>query len=81
MIELTPIASLIGGALIGLSAVLLMLPHGRIAGMTGIPSGVIPPVGHEWRWRAAFLAGANAIAFGYHDHHLRAPAKADGLFA
>jgi uncharacterized membrane protein YedE/YeeE len=58
MTEFTPIQSLIGGILIGLSAVLLMALHGRVAGMTGILSGVIPPVASDWRWRAAFLAGA-----------------------
>lgn len=58
MTEFTPFASLIGGALIGLSAVLLMALHGRIAGMTSILSGVIPPETVEWPWRLAFLAGA-----------------------
>ena len=54
----TPYASLIGGALIGLAAVMLMATHGKIAGMTGIVAGVIPPVSSDWAWRAAFLAGA-----------------------
>ncbi|HET9534127.1 MAG TPA: YeeE/YedE family protein [Mesorhizobium sp.] len=58
MTEFTPFQSLLGGVLIGLSAVLLMAFHGRVAGMTGILSGVIPPVPADWRWRAAFLAGA-----------------------
>ena len=58
MTDFTPIQSLIGGMLIGLSAVLLMALHGRVAGMTGILTGVIPPVATDWRWRAAFLAGA-----------------------
>ena len=58
MTDFTPLPSLIGGALIGLSAVLLMALHGRIAGMTGILSGVVPPLARDWQWRAAFLAGA-----------------------
>jgi uncharacterized protein len=58
MTEFTPYASLFGGALIGLSAVLLMYFHGRIAGMTGILNGVIPPISRDWQWRAAFLTGA-----------------------
>ena len=58
MTEFTPLASSIGGILIGLSAVLLMALHGRIAGMTGILGGVIPPLSSDWQWRAAFLAGA-----------------------
>lgn len=58
MTEFTPALSLFGGALIGLSAVLLMAFHGRIAGMTGILSGLLPPVSSDWAWRAAFVAGA-----------------------
>lgn len=58
MTEFTPLASLFGGMLIGLSAALLMAFHGRIAGMTGIVAGIIPPLGSDWAWRAAFLAGA-----------------------
>lgn len=58
MTEFTPWASLGGGVLIGMAAILLMALHGRVAGMTGILSGVIPPLGTDWRWRIAFLAGA-----------------------
>lgn len=58
MTAFTPIMSLVGGSLIGLSAVLLMAFHGRIAGMTGILTGLLPPVATDWTWRAAFLAGA-----------------------
>ncbi|KKB86187.1 membrane protein [Devosia limi DSM 17137] len=58
MTEFTPVMSLLGGALIGLSAVLLMAFHGRIAGMTGILTGLLPPVATDWPWRAAFLGGA-----------------------
>ena len=57
--EFTPWQSLIGGALIGLSAVLLMALHGRIAGMTAIIGGVLPPLSSDWQWRAAFLVGAS----------------------
>ncbi|RDE09011.1 YeeE/YedE family protein [Pelagibacterium lacus] len=70
MTTFTPLASLAGGALIGLAAVLLMAFHGRIAGMTGILSGLVPPLAADWAWRAAFLAGAIlapaviVIAFG-----------------
>jgi hypothetical protein len=41
--EFTPFASLLGGALIGLSAVILMAGHGRVAGISGIVSRVLPP--------------------------------------
>jgi uncharacterized protein len=56
--QFTPWLSLAGGALIGLSAVLLMAFHGRIAGLTGIVDGVLPPLAPDWTWRAAFLIGA-----------------------
>ncbi len=55
--EFTPWLSLIGGVLIGLSAVILMATNGRIAGMTGIISGVLPPIESDWLWRAIFLVG------------------------
>lgn len=58
MTEFTPIPALVGGSLIGLSAVLLMAFLGRSAGMTGILTGVLPPLAKDWGWRAAFLAGA-----------------------
>lgn len=58
MTEFTPYTSLFGGMLIGASAVLLMLLHGRIAGMTGILGGLLPPLARDWGWRAAFLTGA-----------------------
>jgi uncharacterized membrane protein YedE/YeeE len=60
MTDFTPWQSLFGGALIGLSAVLLMGLHGRIAGITGIVSGVIPPLAPDWQWRAMFIVGAIA---------------------
>lgn len=56
----TPYASLIGGALIGLAAVLLMAVQGKIAGMTGIVAGLLPPAASDRAWRAAFLVGSIA---------------------
>jgi len=41
--EFTPFASLLGGGLIGLSAVVLLAAHGRIAGISGIVSRILPP--------------------------------------
>ncbi|WP_137156807.1 YeeE/YedE thiosulfate transporter family protein [Rhizobium sp. FKL33] len=58
MTDFTPVQSLFGGGLIGLSAVLLMAFHGRIAGMTGLLAGVLPPLPFDWPWRATFLLGA-----------------------
>lgn len=53
----TPYASLAGGALIGLSAALLWLANGRIAGISGIIGGLLAPLTGEVAWRAAFLTG------------------------
>lgn len=63
--EFTPMLSLFGGVLIGISATLLMGYLGRIAGMTGIVSGIIPPLAKDWQWRLAFLAGAIFAPFLY----------------
>ena len=57
MANFTPLSAAIGGALIGLSAALLMLLIGRIAGITGILAGVLPPLWSDQPWRIAFLAG------------------------
>lgn len=55
----TPWASLLGGVLIGLSAVMVMALFGRIAGIAGITQGAMglpgAPRDRDWRW--AFLAG------------------------
>ena len=58
MANFTPFASLIGGALIGLSTALMLLWHGRVAGISGIFSGLLrrSDVG-ELGWRAAFVLG------------------------
>ena len=58
MTEFTPWMSITGGMLIGLSAVLLMAFHGRIAGLSGVLGGLLPPFSIDWQWRIAFLAGA-----------------------
>ena len=41
--EFTPFASLLGGGIIGLSAVVLLATQGRIAGISGIMSRILPP--------------------------------------
>ena len=54
----TPIASLLGGALIGLAAVMLMAFSGRIAGVSGIAARLLPPFSdREFLGRLAFVAG------------------------
>src|ERR1700753_2756627 len=60
MANFTPVSAAIGGALIGLSAVLLMLLCGRIAGISGIVGECLNP-GSDKGWRLAFLAGLVAV--------------------
>jgi len=48
----------IGGVLIGTSAVLLMALTGRVAGISGIVGGLLPPKpGTDRSWRLAFILG------------------------
>ena len=64
--EFTPLASTIGGALIGLAAVILMLFNGRIAGISGILGRLFPPYdGADPGGAAAFIAGLIAAPFLY----------------
>jgi len=53
----TPVSASIGGALIGLSAVMLMLLNGRIAGISGILSGIALAGSGDKIWRALFVLG------------------------
>jgi len=52
------VLAFIGGGLIGVSAVLLMAFSGRIAGISGIVAGLLPPKPADDRtWRIAFILG------------------------
>jgi uncharacterized protein len=56
--EFTPWAGLIGGSLIGLSAVLLMATSGRILGASGIFGGLLTLNFDEvFSWRLIFIVG------------------------
>jgi uncharacterized membrane protein YedE/YeeE len=57
MTEFTPLASLFGGALIGLAAVLLMATSGQVAGISGILDGAIERRDGDGAWRYWFLGG------------------------
>ena len=57
MADFTPVSAAIGGALIGLSATLLMLLTGRIAGISGIFGGCLGFGINDKGWRIAFIAG------------------------
>jgi uncharacterized membrane protein YedE/YeeE len=57
MANFTPASAAVGGGLIGLSAVLLMLLTGRIAGVSGIFGGLLNFRNYDIGWRIAFIAG------------------------
>lgn len=57
MTEFTPVASLLGGLLIGVAALGLMVFNGRVAGISGIFADSIQPADGDRRWRWAFLGG------------------------
>jgi len=57
MDNFTPLSALIGGLLIGTSAALFLVLNGRVAGISGILGGLIPPERGHVGWRLAFLAG------------------------
>lgn len=49
--------ALAGGALIGISASLMLAFNGRIAGISGIVAGLVTPTPGDLRWRALFVTG------------------------
>jgi uncharacterized membrane protein YedE/YeeE len=57
MAPFDPVSALIGGALIGLAASLMMLLNGRIAGVSGILAGLLSPASSDKAWRLAFIVG------------------------
>ncbi len=66
MTEFTPLASTIGGAMLGASAVLLMGTHGRIAGISGIAVRMLPPyLDKDALGRIAFIIGLIAAPLAY----------------
>lgn len=52
-----PWHSFFGGMLLGLSALLLLLFCGKIAGISGIISGLLTPQKGDIHWRSFFLLG------------------------
>ena len=76
MAPFDPLSAAIGGALIGLAAIMLMLVTGRIAGISGILGDLVDLAGGDRLWRLAFLAGliAAPLAIAAAGAPLRAPA-------
>ncbi len=57
MHNFTPLAALIGGILIGLSASAILLLEGKIAGVSGICAGVLNPARGDTAWKVSFIGG------------------------
>jgi uncharacterized membrane protein YedE/YeeE len=57
MHNFTPVASLLGGILIGVSASAMLLLQGKIAGISGIFAGVLRPAKGDTLWKCSFLIG------------------------
>lgn len=51
------IRALAGGALIGVSASLMLAFNGRVTGISGIVGGLVQPTPGDLGWRALFVAG------------------------
>ncbi|MHA6605093.1 YeeE/YedE family protein [Photobacterium damselae] len=60
---LIPWDALIGGMLLGVSALLLLLLNGKIAGISGILAGVLKPQQKDIFWRGLFIVGM--VVSGY----------------
>lgn len=61
----TYIASLSGGLLIGIAAAIFVLLNGRIAGISGILSGLLQIGKGDKLWRVMFMLGMVAAPFIY----------------
>ena len=79
MENFTPVASLLGGVLIGLASVWLLAANGRIAGVSGILHGLAggmrasPP--GDRLWRVLFIMGLVIAGFAWHAFSGPAPAR------
>lgn len=47
----------LGGTLIGAAAALMLIGQGRVAGISGIVGGLLPPTAADRDWRLAFVIG------------------------
>jgi uncharacterized membrane protein YedE/YeeE len=63
MMTTIPWESLAGGMLLGLSATLLMLFNGKVAGISGVCTGILLPKNREFPWRVGFAFGMVAGGF------------------
>ncbi|HHF2971965.1 TPA: YeeE/YedE family protein [Vibrio diabolicus] len=57
MLNVIPWESLFGGLLLGISATILSLVNGKIAGISGIMNGIMSPKKGDYSWRLLFAVG------------------------
>jgi uncharacterized protein len=57
MTSFTPVSALVGGALIGLAATLLLIVNGRVAGIQGMVAGLARGAAGDAAFRVWFLSG------------------------
>ncbi|MDV6250124.1 YeeE/YedE family protein [Vibrio sp. EA2] len=57
MLDVIPWESLFGGILLGISATVLLLVNGKIAGISGIMNGIMAPKKGDYSWRLLFAVG------------------------
>ena len=62
--EFSPLPALLGGAILGAAASLLLLASGRVTGISGIVGGLLDPRPGEVAWRGAFSLGLVAAGLG-----------------
>ncbi|MBE3887293.1 YeeE/YedE family protein [Vibrio parahaemolyticus] len=57
MLNVIPWESLFGGILLGISATILLLVNGKIAGISGVMNGIMSPKKGDYSWRLLFAVG------------------------
>lgn len=81
MTHFTPISALAGGILIGLAAALYLLAFGRIAGISGLFSGLLHGGVADRRTRGAFIVGLAVSGIGARALQIDAVAHASSVSA
>ncbi|MFH6924282.1 YeeE/YedE family protein [Vibrio vulnificus] len=69
MTFVVPWESLAGGILLGISALTMLLVNGKVAGISGILTGLLTPKSRDFAWRLMFVVGmvsggVLAVTFG-----------------
>lgn len=65
LVNFTPVASFLGGVILGLASALMLILFGRIAGISGIIGNALSVPKNDTLWRLVFVAGlvSSALIF------------------